>query len=411
MMFVFDPLGDIANAVALAVVLIAAFSVFTARDLNRQVNATLLMLAGLIVLIAALEILHPNVPAFSIGLIGFRKSATFVLGIAIGIGWKGSRLDALRLAWWCLLVSATASLIVHIGFPSIEGSIAREAGKYTSQIGGIDRMQGLFAGPFHVSMVGVFLVLSALTPKLVIEKNSLRIWAAAVGLACVYFAQVRTGLVALGAGAALMLLLTGSAQRWANRFLGAAALGILAAVYIGPVSEQVRRFTALRRLFDGGLEDQRFTGRFESWSTGIDMITRSPVVGSGSGSAGDTLGRYFAAGQHVTSHNAFLKYAVEGGLAQGVLFAALCIGIGFAVRPSRDATHFGIAAGVPLLVFSVVGAASEALPIAFGMAVILGLCTVKRPHEQVAGVEGSGSMRQNGHMQAHVAPVQQAQTR
>lgn len=373
--FALDPLGNMPGAVALAVVCIASLQAIFSDNVKDARNAALLAITCVIVVVAALEILHPNVPSMTVGLLGFRKSATFLLGIAIGLGWRGSRMHGLRVVWWSMFAAASVSLVVHLLFPSIERSIPRDADKYTAVIRGMERMQGIMAGPFHISMVGVFLVLSALAPGIVIKSRWIRATAAVVGLLCVYFSQVRTGLIALAVGAVLMMLVTGSAAKWANRLIMLAAVAVLGVVYLQPLTEYARQFTAFRLLLESGLDDTRFTARFSTWSTSFDMIDKSPIFGNGSGSAGDTLGQYFAAGDRVTSHNTFLKYAVEGGVIQGLLFVTLCIGLALAVRPSRDATRFGVAAGTTFLVFGFVSAAPEALPVSLGLAIILGLCS------------------------------------
>lgn len=379
LLFVVDPLGNAPNIIALFVIFVAAFVVFTSKPVDDTTNVGLLVLVGLMLVIAALELLHPNVPSLTVGFLGFRKSATMLLGLAIGLGWRGSRLSGLRLVWWCVFISASASLFVHLFLPSVERSIARGADRYTSLLSGVERMQGLFAGPFHVSMAGVFLFLTALAPRIVITQRWVRIAAAVVGLSCVYLSQVRTGLVALAIGTLVMMFVTGSAQRWAKRLLILGALCVLGILYLNPLREYAYRFTALRLMLEGGLSDSRFTERFVTWSDSLGMISRSPLLGNGSGSSGDTLKPLFASGDHVTSHNTFLKYAVEGGIVQGLLFAILCLCLLFAVRPERDLTLFGIAAGVTFLVFAFVVAAPESIPVSFGLAVIVGLCTQRQP--------------------------------
>ncbi|WP_083055473.1 O-antigen ligase family protein [Mycolicibacterium bacteremicum] len=387
--FALDPLGNIPNVVVLVVIAIAAAQALTMRRTSADpTNIALLALSALVAVIGTLEILNPNVPSLTVGLLGFRKSIAFVLGVVIGLGWLGSRMKGLRLVWWCMFVSASISLAVHLYFPMIAAAIPRSADKYTSLIGGIERMQGLFAGPFHVSMLGVFLVLSAMAPATVIRSGYLRVAAVLVGLGCVYYSQVRTGLVALGVGALVMVLVTGSVKQWVSRLFAFVGLALLAMLYIDPITQYLRQFTALRLLLDGGLDDSRFSQRYKSWSDGWEMIERSPLWGHGSGSAGDTLGPYFAGGYHLTSHNTFLKYAVEGGVLQGVIFIALCVGLAMAVRPSRDVTRFGLAAGLTMLVFGLVGAATEALPVSFGLAVVVGLCAMRKAvTESTAGAQ------------------------
>jgi O-antigen ligase len=228
-------------------------------------------------------------------------------------------------------------------------------------------------------MLGVFLFLTALVPGIGVRQGRLRVVAAGIGLACVYFSQVRTGLIALAIGVLVLTIASGSLQRWVNRLLVLVSLVILGLVFVDPLTTYASQFTALRTLLERGIEDTRFTHRFTSWSTSLDMIDASPFTGYGSGSAGDTLGPYFAAGEHVTSHNTFMRYAVEGGVLQAVLVAVLCVGLLVAVRPSRDTTYYGLIAGTTFLVFAFVGAAPESLPIAFGLAVTWGLCAFRRP--------------------------------
>lgn len=387
--FAFDPLGASANVAVLAIILVASFQVLLNKPVDHTTNVALLVLSALIVIIAALEILNPNVPSLTVGLLGFRKSATFVLGVIIGLGWRGLRTHGLRVTWWCMFITAAASLAIHLAFPQIEKAIPRDADKYTALIRGVERMQGFLAGPFHISMLGVFLFLSALAPRLVIAQRWVRVSAAGVGLACVYFAQVRTGLVALAVGAVVMMLATGTAQRWARRLIVIAGLCLLGVLYVDPLTQYANQFTALRLLLNSGIDDSRFGARFTSWSTGWDMVSRSPLMGYGSGSSGDTLGSHFIGGEHVTSHNTFLKYAVEGGVVQGALFLSLIVGLAVAVRPRRDPSRFGLAALVTFVVFGLVGAAPESIPVSFALAVIIGLCAHKpvsaQPNSPEAG--------------------------
>ena len=383
--FVLDPLGNVPNVAAFVVMVVATIQVLTNKPENAGANGRLLAIAVIIALIAALEILNPNVPTLSVGLVGFRKSATFVLGVAIGVGWRGARLRGLQLTWWCMLVAGSVSIAAHLGFLPLDRLTARNAGMYSGSIGGVDRMHGLFAGPFHVSMLGAFLVISALAPKVVIRRPLLRAAGAAVGFACVFFSHVRTGYVAVAVGALVMVMVTGSVQRWAGRLIGSAALMALAGIYIGPITELARSNPALGRLIESGAQDDRFTARFQTWKTSLDLVDRSPLIGWGSGSAGDTLGPYFVGGQHVSAHNVFLKYAVEGGLLQGFLFVVLTVGLLLAVRSRYDPTRFGLAAAVTIIIFASVGASVEAIPVSFGLAVIWGLCAGQTTINDVPG--------------------------
>jgi O-antigen ligase len=390
--FVLDPLGPAPGVVSLSVLLLAALQVFISKPFDSDSSRGLIALTAAIVFIAAIEILNPNIPSIEIGLIGFRKSAAFILALTIGLGWRGSRMRALRLVWWCMFVTAVTSLLVYLLFPSIEQAVTRGADRWSAELDGAARMQGLLSGPFHISMLGVFLALSALAPSLVLPRLWLRLAAMAVGLACVSFSLVRTGFLALIFGSIVMLLAAGTARLWALRTIGFAGLVAAVAVFSTPIAEYAQRNVAIKRIFDQGLGDQRVTGRYDTWGRSIDLISRSPFVGHGSGSAGDTLGYAFAGREHVTSHNVFLKYAVEGGVIQMALLFALVTAVALAVRPARDPSRFGMAAGVTILGFSLTGSALEAIPVSVGLAVVLGLCVRTRsPRDSThAGVEAHG---------------------
>ncbi len=380
--FVAAPLGNAANAIALALLLAAALQVVLANaghgSAAQNVNRVLLFLAVAIIFIAALQVLNPNIPTLQVGLVGFRKSATFLLGAIIGVGWLGNPVRALRLAWWCLYATAVISLVVHFALPSLEQAITRQAGAAVVEIGDSAgssiRMQGLLAGPFHISLMGTFLFLSAIAPG-VISNRILRLSAAGAGFACVFASGVRTGFVALAIGALVIGAYSGSVSRFVGRIVAVVIFSVIGFLFRGPIIELARTVPAIRYTLDQGLRDRRFTGRMDSWSEGLEMVGKSPLIGYGSGSSGDSLERYFARSDFVVSHNAFLKYFVEGGMFQGFLFISLCIGFALAIRPGRDSTRLGLAAGIPMLVFAMTGSAVEAIPVSLGLAVILGLCS------------------------------------
>jgi len=100
-----------------------------------------------------------------------------------------------------------------------------------------------------------------------------------------------------------------------------------------------------------------------------------PLLGYGSGSAGDTLNEEFFGRVHITAHDMLLKYAIEGGVIGLVLVCALLVSIWLGLRKAgtREAL---VARGllVLLLVMGITGSVVEALPVSFWLLVVMGAC-------------------------------------
>jgi O-antigen ligase len=212
-----------------------------------------------------------------------------------------------------------------------------------------------------------------------------RLFGVAVGTACVLLSQVRVGIVATLVGLLVVLLTSSDVGARLRRFFGLAVAGVLALVVFPQSARLLDAIPALASLEDA-TTDSRFLGRTTTWETAARMINDSPLFGWGPGAAGATLEDYFSLDGHVTSHNILLKYGVEGGIVGlvGIICILICCII--AVIRTKDSTHLGVAALVPLLVFGVTGSTVDTLPISFGLSVILGfqLVTMSRSGREAA---------------------------
>jgi O-antigen ligase len=120
--------------------------------------------------------------------------------------------------------------------------------------------------------------------------------------------------------------------------------------------------------------DSRFLNRLPTYQIGLDLLSQSPIFGWGAGSAGDTLGARFGFGySHVTPHNIFLKYAVEGGLIGLALFVSLVILIFRRIDRSSGSGQVALISVVMYLVMGLTISVSEALPVSYFLMVLVGI--------------------------------------
>jgi O-antigen ligase len=374
------------------------FLVVWARGLRTLpvANRQLATLAMLVAAYWALLVIHPNVPDLWTGLLGWRKSCLMVVALGVGLVWptaRGSvRINLIRL----LTVACAVSLAVHVLAPGLEQSITRAAVVSTSQLMGEVRMQGLFAGPFHVSMAAAFLVVTSVFQIRTGTNRPTWILAILVGIGCLVEARVRTGYLVVAMGLLIALSMRVGGRR-GGRFVASVALWLLVAAIAlellgySPISRLAGVGEVLESILNAG-NDQRFTYRFETWRQAWVLIQERSLLGWGAGSAGDTLGQVFVNGRHVTPHNVVIKYLVEGGLIGATLVIVLVIGVGVtAALRGRD--PFAIASFVVLLGFGTTGSAVEAIPVTVVIGVVAGLSV--NPRLGLAGSVGShgGSTR------------------
>ncbi|MCR2823953.1 O-antigen ligase family protein [Microbacterium sp. zg.Y909] len=272
----------------------------------------------------ALLIFHANVPSLDTGLLGFRKTVFCLAGLVLGVAVARQYIRSVeRTLIGLLCVAVAVSIALFLYFPGLESSLVeRNADGYTALLGGVSRLQGIFAGPFHAAVAGLVLVVWGIA-----RFSSQRAFAAitiAVGGAAVYLSLVRTAYVALAVAVGLMVLASPTAGKAVRRATGIGLAAIIGVVALSSVSREALAIVGSIAEFGS---DTRFLGRFPGYAEGLALFAQSPIFGWGAGSAGDTLGPAFITGEHVTSHNVILKIAVEGGLIGLVLWVTLIIAI------------------------------------------------------------------------------------
>jgi O-antigen ligase len=362
-------------AVLLAILFSAGVSLLgVGPDLTRDARRTL-RLGVAVIVFWVVQIANPNVPNLGTGFAGLRLSTFLWIGLLLGAGLAARHGPGfvLQLTALLLTISLGLALTLHFLAPSVEQGISRSANVATATFQGDYRLAGLFSGPFHASLAGVMLTIlgtNALLQGSASRKNAFMM--CVIGIASVLTAQVRTGFVALAVAVVFLIIGRGPTLR-RGRLLARSAL-LAASLSIAYVA--YTRSTVVSSL-GASTVDTRFTGRFTSYREGLRLFGEQPLIGYGSGSAGDSLADAFFGAVHITGHNMFLKIAVEGGVVGLMLVVLLCMSLWRQMSRVRSATsQAGRALLIAFLVMGLTGSIIEALPVSLWLCLILGAALI-----------------------------------
>jgi O-antigen ligase len=355
---------------AVALVLFVAWRTATVGDSRAIVGACCLIVMATWLLLGA----NPNIQDIHTALLGTRKTTLVFIGIGVGALWPADTWrDAERLIVGLLIGAAVLCLLVHFGDPSYENSLPRGANIYTSLFQGKLRLQGVYAGPFHIAVLGTFLCLRGWHLLLIRRSRWHAIWMAALGGVVVVEADVRTAFVTIALGVALTLK---RIPRTSNLWKTLVAGGLVLLLAVSGALGQNAALSSLSELSStsGIGEEQRADTRLVSWSTAVSYFRESPVVGLGPGSAGAALGgSEYHLDKHVTSDNEYLAVLVEGGVI-GVIVVLLAFwALGRYSTGLLDISNPSCAAALALFGFAFTGNVFETLPISLFLCVLLGL--------------------------------------
>lgn len=354
-----------------AYVSVATLSALQRGDRRGVIGLACLTVSGLWMLLAV----NPNVPNLATALIGTRKSTLVFMGLGAGVLWPTTkRRLGERLIMVLLCAGGLLSLGLYFMAPAVEASLSRKAGLYTGIFAGEARLQGIYPGPFHVALLGSFLLLRAWHVNLAHGKKALNISMALVflGVPLVTLALVRTAYVTLALGALLTIVFSPGSPVTNVRvrmILRTTALALTLALALGSGIVDSSAVASIPNLGDSS----RATNRLRAYGIALKDIGASPVVGDGPGSAGATDGAAFVHGAHITTDDEFLALGVEGGLLGAVAVLAV---LGLLMRYRRDIMSTARPAAAALFClfgFCLTTNAFEAIPVSVFLAMLVGL--------------------------------------
>lgn len=339
-----------------------------------------LCVVAVLVLWTAL-LFHPNVPDILTGLEGWRKSVLALVGLVLGVGVTRGRRVLEDYVVGVLVAALLISIAGHLWLNPLVELVRRNAAVYTGEFGGEERLQGVFAGPFHIAAAAVLVI--GWAGVRFVDRKTLSLVAIGVGTIALHLSLVRTAYVALAAViVCLVIVLPMSRRLRLSLIVGGGAACVLLAVL---VLSGALAGTVFGSIFEAA-SDGRVLNRFPGYAEALQLFSRSPVWGWGAGAAGDALGSRFSDGfEHVTSHNILLKILVEAGILGLISWTALAVVLVRSVSWRSPEGRVALVSIVGLLVFGVVGSSIEALPVTYFLFVLVGLAV--RPSAEVSSGE------------------------
>lgn len=318
--------------------------------------------------------LNPNVPDLSTAILGVRKSTFVFVGVSVGLLWpRKSAVYAERFVIVLLVAGGFASLVLHLGLPSVEQGLQRASGLYTGLFADKPRLEGIYPGPFHVALLGTFLMLRAWHLSLTPDKRSLLLGLSlgVFGFALVALAEVRTAYVTLAVAILFTIVfapqrLAGSRTRLILRALAIVAVGALFLVSGLGANSALNSLPTIAN-------STRATNRISSIDIGLRAFGYNPVFGNGPGSAGAADAQDFPLGFHVTADDEYLAVLVEGGLVGILVIGFACFAVARTVPGLTNPRSPSAAALYCLLVFCATTNAFEAIPVSVLLGVLVGL--------------------------------------
>ncbi|QXU53011.1 O-antigen ligase [Rhodococcus sp. LW-XY12] len=352
--------------------LVGGFVYWVTRPKEERRGGRVVFWALTIVAFWAVLSLHPNIPSAMVGVQGFAKSALAVAGVAWGCAIPSQQRDRMeKIIVGAVSAGILVSIVAHYWIPQISDLASRRADVYTGMLLGNERMQGIFAGPFHVAIAGLFLISWALVRYRTWPRLALLI--GAVGLVGGYLSLVRTAYVALALVLLVYVVIAGSFAA-STRRIAIALLAGTAGVAIFSMFPAAQSLGGVAGTLVDFQNDSRFLNRLPGYGRALEMVGESPFVGWGAGSAGDTLGTEFPPGfTHVTAHNLVLKIAVEGGLVGIVLWVCLIVAVFGAITWGSERAQVAVLCLVAMFGLGLTGSAIEAAPISFFIFFMVGL--------------------------------------
>ena len=327
-----------------------------------------------LLVIGTIAIFHPNLPNLITGLEGFRQTMYQMLAVFVGAALLNTRrrltaffkilgVLSLPVLFWAV---KQFLLVSDVDRAIIETSTADPS---TWQIFGKIRSFGFFSGPFHMGLFAGFAAWIGIALYLDSLRKSWLLLTALAFMACAA-TLTRASVAALFASLLIVpvFVLKGRRGRIICTTAGLLALLLVGAVVLAERVELVGNVLEGVSAVDRLSEDSRLQGRFDGYHEGITVVGTNPF-GIGMGSAGDAMGSSFEYQNrtHITSHNIFLRFAIETGWIGLGLFLAIVWTAVAAARRLKSARDFALASLllgwlVVLLVTGITGSSINAYP-------------------------------------------------
>ncbi len=322
-----------------ACLLVLTMRVLSYRLLNVQRLHRMEFMVGAFLVLGVLQVFNPNVPSLPAGLEGFRRTMYQMLAVFIGISAVRTRQDFLKLA--TLVTVASIPVLLYgvkqfFWMSAFDHSVieSNTAAADTWMLFGKIRAFSVFNGPFHLGLFAGLVFWLAVALFLEYRRKLYLAVAVAAASACLA-SLTRASVLALLLSVPVVLFYASKGRR---RQILLVAVGMAAGLWTllhavrnshPTVDLFIQSISSLERI----TTDSRFDRRFSDYQEAAARITRNPM-GLGMGSAGDAMAYHFEPHNrtHTTSHNLFLRVALETGWLGLVVFLTILAAIVSAIR-------------------------------------------------------------------------------
>jgi len=277
-------------------------------------------------LLTAFQMLNPNIPEISAGILGFRKTALpflmFYLGLFSFSKAKDVEYFLKQISLWSIpiLLYGVKQHFFSSNFDNLY-IYSNNANMYTGLLFNQIRSVSIFAGPFHyglfsavIAVISLYMIDNVYAKKYKFFYIALFI----LSLIACYSSLTRTNLICLIVGVFVYKILT---MKTTKALIILWLFGISSIFIFNYINNNSYKLlysqNELIKMIGTILnydEDSRLLGRTTGWSTGLELLKEHPIIGYGTGSAGDTLQYNYFFEHHITSHNFLLKVFFETGI-------------------------------------------------------------------------------------------------
>ncbi len=280
---------------------------------------------------ALLAMFHPNIPDLTVGMEGYRRLAFQMLGVIVGFSIGGDRrsfFSVVRFLTWISVPVLIYSIKQFVFMSDFDLQLIESNTADIVTVTIFDRIRafGIFNGPFHLGLFGGFIFW--LSFALFREDRKIVYLVIMLLATCSVVASLTRGsIIALVLSVAVIYIFFIKSGRWKTLFSVLVLVPVLVGLftYFSDELQDVDQVLETVSDVESIGTDSRLESRFHVYEEGLEAVATGPF-GYGMGSAGDAMEFYFEpTGRfHMTTHNLFLRAAIEMGwfglIVYGYLF-------------------------------------------------------------------------------------------
>jgi len=349
-----------------------------------------------LMLIAFICIFNPNIPSLQAGFEGFRKFAFMIYGFFIGrylINYISLKRSLIFLIYSSIFISLYGIkqffLPTSLDYKLIDISTSSAT---TYMMGGHIRAFSTMSGPFHLGLFLMSILLLLFTGAQKFPEYRKKYYLFSIPLIIALIMTVtKSNWFGLIIGIIFLILLNSKhILKFVYRGLIVGVLLLILLLFFIQISSTIPELRTINegfQAFTNPLNSPTMQFRLELWSDTIfPLISGSPWIGYGTGSAGEGLGHLFIPKNAIftNAHNIFLKVMFEYGFIGLAIFAIFLLVVFVIIWNVRKkvtnnflkvVANWSLSFFVAIIATGMVGSILDAYPINLIFWMVLGMST------------------------------------